>query len=259
MPKSFLRQQLNLSEAVEDYLKAIFLLREEEVAQGGADGRVTTNALAARLDVMPGSVTGMVKKLAELGLVTHTPYRGVALTTTGEQLALEIVRHHRLLELYLTRIVGFGWHEVHDQADVLEHAISEEFEDRIDRMLGSPTSDPHGDPIPSKQGFLTSPTMQSLAMLTADATREYCISRVLTQERDLLCFLDQHHLVPGARITLLAREPFGGSLRLRVQSSPVAVEGSFEAPFDAAAEVFISPHVASVVLVTPTMASSSQP
>src|SRR5579875_2724848 len=157
MPKSTLRQQLNLSEAVEDYLKAIYQLREAAQHAGEGDPRVTTTALSNALGVAPGSVISMIKKLADDGLVNHRPYYGVELTPTGERLALEMVRHHRLLELYLTHVVGFGWDEVHEQADALEHAISEEFEDRIDLMLGCPTVDPHGDPIPSKEGQFSEP------------------------------------------------------------------------------------------------------
>ena len=162
MTKSELRHKLSPSEAVEDYLKTIYLLREEAQARGES-GRVTTNALAERLGVEPGSVTGMLKKLAAERkgapqLVRHTPYHGVELTEVGEKLALEIVRHHRLLELYLTRVLGFRWDEVHEQADELEHVISEEFEEKIDHMLGEPVADPHGDPIPTRAGELPQQT-----------------------------------------------------------------------------------------------------
>ncbi len=216
MPKSPLRQQLNLSESVEDYLKAIYHLREALLRAGGAQPRVTTTALAGALGVAPGSVTGMIKKLADEGLVSHKPYYGVELTATGEQLALELVRHHRLLELYLTRVIGFGWDEVHDQADALEHAISEEFEDRIDLLLGCPTVDPHGDPIPTKTGELVVPAAPPLSAFTPDAARELTIARVLTQNAELLRYLGQLGLVPGMRVTLLARAPFGGPLSLRL-------------------------------------------
>src|SRR5215471_15583067 len=162
MTKSELRHRLSPTEAVEDYLKTIYLLREEALARGES-GRVTTNALAERLDVEPGSVTGMLKKLAgekddAPRLVRHTPYHGVELTEVGEKLALEIVRHHRLLELYLTRVLGFRWDEVHEQADEMEHVISEEFEEKIDSLLGSPIEDPHGDPIPTREGDLPEQT-----------------------------------------------------------------------------------------------------
>jgi len=216
MPKSLLRQQLNLSEAVEDYLKAIYHLREALLRAGEAQPRVTTMALAHALGVAPGSVTGMIKKLADEGLVSHKPYYGVELTATGERLALELVRHHRLLELYLTRVIGFGWDEVHDQADALEHAISEEFEERIDLLLGCPKVDPHGDPIPTKDGELVIPTALPLSAFAPDAARELTIIRVLTQEPELLRYLGHLGLIPDVRVTLLGREPFGGPLRLRL-------------------------------------------
>lgn len=243
MPKSQLRQQLNLSEAVEDYLKAVYQLREE-LGHVGEGGLVTTNALAARLGVAPGSVTGMVKKLAELRLVTHTPYRGVDLTETGERLALEIVRHHRLLELYLTQVVGFSWDEVHDQADALEHAISEEFEDRIDHLLGCPTLDPHGDPIPTKDGRLIRNELMPLVTIVPDLSRTFIIVRVMTQDSELLRYLDRCSLVPGARVRVAGREPFGGPLH-------VLIDPSAQTPVDTH-EQHISPHVAGLVLVAPT-------
>ena len=130
------------SNAVQDYAKAIYALQRQ------GDDQVTNNALAERLGVSAASASGMVKKLDSLGLVTHEPYRGVRLTAAGERIALEVVRHHRLLELYLAETLGIGVDAVHEEADRLEHALSEELEGRIDRALGFPTHDPHGDPIP---------------------------------------------------------------------------------------------------------------
>jgi DtxR family transcriptional regulator, Mn-dependent transcriptional regulator len=131
----------DLSDAIQDYLKEIYKL-------GGQGGRVSTSALARRQRVSAASASAMVKKLAVLGLAEHAPYRGVSLTRAGEQVALEVIRHHRLLELYLAETLGIGVEEVHDEADRLEHVLSEELEARIDRALGFPTHDPHGDPIP---------------------------------------------------------------------------------------------------------------
>ena len=237
MPKSTLRQRLNLSEAVEDYLKAIYQLREALLHAGDEHVRVTTTALATELEVAPGSVTSMMKKLADAGLVLHTPYYGVELTETGERLALELVRHHRLLELYLTHVVGFGWDEVHEQADALEHAISEELEDRIDLLLGCPTVDPHGDPIPSKEGQFTAPSAVPLSTFDPDANRVLTLVRVLTQDPQLLRYLATLGLVPDTQIILLGREPFGGPLRLRVVG-----------PDDTLRE--ISPQVANVLWIS---------
>ena len=129
------------SESVQDYLKAIWKLENEN--------RATTSALATELAVTPASSTAMVKKLAEMGLVEHERYRGIRLTPSGERAALEVVRHHRLLELYLMKALGLGWDQVHAEAERLEHYLSEELESRIDAALGYPTHDPHGDPIPT--------------------------------------------------------------------------------------------------------------
>jgi DtxR family Mn-dependent transcriptional regulator len=132
-----------LTEAIQDYLRAVYLL--------GDDGdRVTVSALAKRLHVSPASASAMVKKLAALELAEHAPYRGVTLTAAGERVALEVIRHHRLLELYLAETLGLHVDAVHDEADKLEHVLSEELEERIDRALGFPTHDPHGDPIPDR-------------------------------------------------------------------------------------------------------------
>ena len=131
------------TEAVEDYAKAIHALAERDEAT------VSNSALAQRLGVSPGSVTAMLKRMGEMGLVEHEPYRGASLTPSGERVALEVIRHHRLLELYLAETLGIGIDDVHDEADRLEHALSEELEARIDKALGFPTHDPHGDPIPN--------------------------------------------------------------------------------------------------------------
>ena len=255
MTKSELRHKLAPSEAVEDYLKTIYLLREEALARG-EPGRVTTNALAERLDVEPGSVTGMLRKLAgeregAPQLVRHEPYRGVELTETGEKLALEIVRHHRLLELYLTRVLGFHWDEVHEQADEMEHVISEEFEEKIDQMLGEPLVDPHGDPIPTRSGSLPEqPELVSLAEL--EPGRAARVRRVRDQTPDLLRHLETLHLLPNAEVTVLDRAPFGGPLRLRI-FEPVAVASAGAESHAGLAEheQSIGPQLAASILVAP--------
>src|SRR5581483_4368923 len=139
------REHPHPSSAVEDYAKAIYALEQR------TDGAVSTNALADRLGVTPASASGMVRKLGELGYVTHAPYKGVELTETGRRIALEVLRHHRLLELYLAESLGVPWDRVHDEAEVLEHHISEELEELIAAKLGHPTRDPHGDPIPTRE------------------------------------------------------------------------------------------------------------
>ena len=144
-----------LSGAVQDYLKTIYKLQE----QGGA---VSTSALAEAMGVAAASATGMVKKLAVLKLARHSPYQGVVLTKAGEKMALEVIRHHRLLELYLAEALGYSWDKVHEEAERLEHVISEEFEEKIFEALGRPTRDPHGDPIPTKDGTLVAGSHERL-------------------------------------------------------------------------------------------------
>ena len=200
-------QEQRLSTAIEDYLKAIYSLQQ--------DGeQVGTTLLAERLNVKPASVSGMLKKLAELGLVQHTPYYGVALTPSGEKIALEVLRHHRLIELYLVEALGYTWDEVHPEAEELEHVISEKLEARIAAWLGNPTHDPHGDPIPSLDGLLPSEDSQRLSHLAPGATGT--VVQVLVQESERLRYLASLGLVPGATIRVEARAPFGGPLTVCV-------------------------------------------
>src|ERR1700689_1409531 len=148
-----------LTPAVEDYAKAIYALESRE------DQPVSTNALAERLGITPGSVSAMLKRLDELGLITHLPYRGVRLTDDGRRIALEVLRHHRLLESYLADALGMSWDRVHDEAEVLEHVLSEDLEALIDAKLGHPTHDPHGDPIPTAELELEEPVTERMESL----------------------------------------------------------------------------------------------
>src|SRR5574341_1368771 len=151
-----------LSQAVQDYLKTIYKLQEQ-------GGMVSTSALAEEMGVRAASATGMVKKLAGLKLVRHSPYQGVVLSKAGQKMALEIIRHHRLLELYLAEALGYSWDKVHEEAERLEHVISEEFEEKIFEALGRPTRDPHGDPIPAKDGTLAAGAHDRLSDLEPGA------------------------------------------------------------------------------------------
>ncbi len=196
-------QRAHLSEAQEDYLKQVLLLSET--------GPVTTQALAERMGVRPASVTGMLKKLASLGLVDYAPYRGVGLTSAGLQVALEILRHHRLIETYLTKALGYDWDEVHAEAERLEHHISEAFEERIAEWLGHPERDPHGDPIPSPSLTLPPDAGRSLR---ACQPGYYRLLRVRSQDKDALSLLARLGLVPGARFELL--ETSAAAVRLRL-------------------------------------------
>ena len=177
-----------LSQAVEDYLKAIYKLED-----GSA---VSTSELAARLGVSSASVTSMAKRLAGMGLVTYESYRGVTLTPAGEKIALEIIRHHRLLETYLREIMGYGWEEMHNEAEHLEHHISEEFEDRLDEMLGYPTHDPHGDPIPSREGKME--IVESDPLTGSPPDTELQVVRLKDTDTEILDFLESVGVLPGA-------------------------------------------------------------
>ncbi|MCS7055174.1 MAG: metal-dependent transcriptional regulator [Thermoflexales bacterium] len=182
-----------LSESVQDYLKAIYSLRHE-------NERATTTALAARLNVTAASVTGMLKKLAELRLVLYEPYQGATLTPAGEKIALEVIRHHRLIELYLTEAMGYSWDQVHAEADRLEHAISEEFEDRISSLLGHPTVDPHGDPIPTKDGAVAASSKATLDGVAEG--RRVRIERVRDENPELLREVAGLGLMPQTVVTM---------------------------------------------------------
>jgi DtxR family transcriptional regulator, Mn-dependent transcriptional regulator len=203
-----------LTSAVEDYAKAIYAL--EARADGGA---VSNNALAERLGVTPASASNMVKKLDGLGLVRHVPYRGVQLTSEGARVALEVIRHHRLLETYLATRLGMSWDEVHREAEILEHHLSDTLADRIAEALGHPERDPHGHPIPTSSGHVASAPLRRLADLGEGA--ETVVERVDDRDDALLRFLAERGLVPDARIEVLALAPFGGPLSLRVDGERV--------------------------------------
>jgi len=214
----------HLSEAQEDYLKQVLLLSGE--------GPVTTQALAGRMGVRPASVTGMLKKLASLGLVDYAPYRGVTLTEAGRAVALEVLRHHRLIETYLAEALGYDWDEVHEEAERLEHHISEAFEARIAEWLGHPERDPHGDPIPT--AGLALPHGEGPRVSESRPGR-YRLLRVRAQDEGTLALLARLGLVPGARFELLARSPEGVRVEL--------TEGRFLLPPELAAalEVEVAP------------------
>jgi DtxR family transcriptional regulator, Mn-dependent transcriptional regulator len=194
-----------LSPQSEDYLKAIYSL--------GGD-RVNTQALADRLEVKPGSVTEMLKRLADLGLVEHKPYYGARLTPAGERIALELIRHHRLLESYLHQALGYALEDVHREAEKLEHHISEEFEARISELLGHPTHDPHGDPIPTLEGKL--PEFATRAMLDVSENEEVCLGRVSEKDPDFLRLVVSLGLIPGARVKVIHVAKASGTITLEV-------------------------------------------
>jgi len=196
------------SEAIEDYAKAIYALQ-----QRGESGTVATNELAARLGVTAGSASAMIRKLAEKGFVEHVPYHGVQLTAKGERVALEVMRHHRLLELYLSEHLGMPWDRVHEEADTLEHVLSEDLEARIAAKLGNPTHDPHGDPIPAADLTIEEHQTQSLADLTPGQRGRFV--RVSDSDPAMLRYLDDRGVRLGDSLEVLERQPFDGPLTVR--------------------------------------------
>lgn len=191
---------------VEDYLKTILLAEEEQPGSLVATGRI-----AAALQVVPGTATSMVKTLAESGLVTHEPYSGVRLTEAGRRLAAHVLRRHRLVELFLVEVMGLDWSEVHQEAERLEHVISERLLERMDEMLGRPEVDPHGDPIPSPEGGVATPSGPSWDLAGAPLGRRARVARVLDQESQFLQLAQELGLVPGAEV-VVERRPEGSDL-----------------------------------------------
>ena len=198
------------SQTVENYLKAIF---QAQTALPGPDALVPMGQLATALGVVPGTATTMVKALAESGLVRYEPYTGVRLTAAGEKLAALVLRRHRLIELFLVKVMGMSWAEVHDEAEHLEHAVSDRLIDRIDEMLGRPAVDPHGDPIPDSHGTVSVPEYQTL--LTCPLRARVTVKRVSDQDRDFLRFVERHDLKPGQTVSVEERDTAADSVRLR--------------------------------------------
>ncbi|MEZ4632605.1 MAG: metal-dependent transcriptional regulator [Deinococcales bacterium] len=195
---------------MEDYLKAIHELGEEGVK---------TQKLADSLGINPASVTGMLKKLAELKLVSYVPYQGVSLTEAGKRVALEVLRHHRLLETYLAEVLGYAWHEVHEEAERLEHHISEDFEARIAAFLGEPTYDPHGDPIPRSD--LSMPQNLGQPLSSFNIGDELCITRITDQKSDFLAFLAEYELKPQSIVNLKAVHPLSKDIELTLKDDTI--------------------------------------
>ncbi len=197
-----------ISAHVQDYAKAVYALQ----SRGGTP--VSTNELAERLGVTPGSVSAMVRKLAELGLLEHEPYRGVRLTEQGRQVALEVLRHHRLIELFLAEELGMPWDRVHAEAEVLEHHLSDELEQLISKRLGDPTLDPHGDPIPSAAFEIHERQTRSLDELAPGAVGRFV--RVSDSEPDMLRYLAEQGIAIGDELEVTGRQPFGGPVFVRI-------------------------------------------
>jgi DtxR family Mn-dependent transcriptional regulator len=205
-----------LSDAVENYAKAIYALQQRA-------GHATTTGLAERLGVTAASASGMVKKLDGLGLVRHVPYKGIELTGDGEQVALEVLRHHRLLETYLAEDLGVPWDRVHQEAEVLEHVLSEELEDAIAAKLGDPTHDPHGDPIPTRDGQVEQRETRSLEALEPGDCGVFV--RISDSDPAMLRYLSERGIAPGAALEVVDKHPFDGPLFVRFGGDEVHVLG----------------------------------
>jgi DtxR family transcriptional regulator, Mn-dependent transcriptional regulator len=204
------RSSLELTGPVEDYLKAIF-----ELEQSGEPAE--TNAIARILDIAPASVSGMIRRLAEQGLITHERYRGARLTSAGRRAALRTLRRHRVIEAYLTSALGYSWDRVHDEAERLEHAASDELIDRMAEAIGEPETDPHGAPIPTREGTLHQRRLVPLSSLDAGETAR--VERVSDKNGDRLRYLAELGIVPGAELQIVAREPFEGPIAMRIGDS----------------------------------------
>jgi DtxR family Mn-dependent transcriptional regulator len=227
-----------LAPRISDCLKLIHAMQER-------GQKVSTSAVSEQLGVSDATATMMFKDFAAAGWVEHVPYRGVRLTLLGERKAMEVIRHHRLLELYLARQLGYSWDKVHAEADRLEHVISEEFEDKLDELLGYPTVDPHGDPIPRKDGTVTARTGRTLAQLKDGESA--LILRVSDQNPEKLCYLGELGLYPETRIQVLERAPFGGPFRVRVGTGTQQTEH------------LLGPELATNIVVSPAAEEETQP
>ncbi len=214
-----------LSQAVEDYLKTIYTLEAE-------GDKATTTKIADSLDVSSASATNMVKRLSKMGLVDYESYKGASLTKSGKKIALEIIRHHRLLELYLLEVMGYSWDEVHDEAEKLEHHISEQFEDKIAQLLDDPTHDPHGDPIPTKDGLM--PEIDTHPLSEAKPDQDYIVSRVKDQDPELLRYLEKIGLLPGIKVKVKEKAPFKGPITLLIENNEQVIGN------DVAGSIFIA-------------------
>ncbi|MEK7402912.1 MAG: metal-dependent transcriptional regulator [Gemmatimonadota bacterium] len=213
-PARTLKVVPELSGPVEDYLKAIYdLERSGEAAE--------TNAIAKRLRIAPASVSGMVRRLARQGLITHERYHGARLTAAGRRAALKTIRRHRVIEAYLTEALGYSWDRVHDEAERLEHAASDELIDRMAKAIGEPETDPHGAPIPSREGTLKEKAVVPLASLPEGATAR--VERVSDESAERLRYLAQLGVVPGATVKVLEHAPFDGPITVKVDAAKRAI------------------------------------
>lgn len=198
------------NEAVQDYLKKIYKIELDQ-------GKVNTTALARELKITPASVTGMIKKLSEMKLITHEPYQGVQLTESGRKIALEVIRHHRLIELFLAEALDVPWDKVHAEAEKWEHVLSEEMEDRIDKLLGYPTHDPHGAPIPTRSGEVAA--SPNLCIADLKKNQHAMVMEVDDNDPELLRYLGKMGLYPRVEFLVTDVAPFDGPIQIRIDDT----------------------------------------
>jgi DtxR family Mn-dependent transcriptional regulator len=225
--------QKSHSPSIEDYVKAVYKLRERGAAT------VTTTALANELAIAASSASGMVRKLDGVGLVQHARYGDVELTEAGRQLALDVVRRHRLIELYLVDALGYSWDEVHDEAEQLEHVVSPKLLDRIAERLGNPAYDPHGDPIPDRDGTVRAPAAVLLTGLAPGTTGTFV--RVSDADPDLLRHIRSLGIALGDRVEVIEQQPFGGPLTVRFGTDPDASTHSLGPVLTDAISIVVDP------------------
>jgi DtxR family Mn-dependent transcriptional regulator len=207
-----------LTASVEDYLKVIF---ELESGDGSRNAVAGTNEIAAALGIAAPSVSGMIRRMAEHGLITHERYRGVRLTDAGRRAALRTIRRHRVIEAYLTTALGYPWDRVHAEAERLEHAASDELIDRMAAAIGEPATDPHGAPIPTREGLLDAPSLPTLA--DAEPGTRVRVERVGDRDPQRLRYLAELGILPGTEVEVVSREPFDGPITLQVGSAQHAI------------------------------------
>lgn len=218
---------------VEDYLKCILLEQQRD-----PETLVSMRRISSTLQLAPGTVTAMMKTLADSGLVAYEPYSGVRLTPAGHQLAVHVLRRHRLIELFLVKVMGMDWSEVHGEAELLEHAVSDRLIERMDEMLGYPSTDPHGDPIPDVHGVVEETVLPSLLLCGLESPVR--VARVGDQSRDFLQLVERRGLKPGSVLRVLARDEAADSVELRLDAGEAAGK-TMTLGFRAASKIFVEP------------------
>ena len=235
-----------LTGPVEDYLKAIFEIETAVAPEADRASAAGTNEIAQALGIAPASVTGMLRRLAELGLISYERYRGVRLSDSGRRAALRTIRRHRVIEAYLTKALGYPWDRVHEEAERLEHAASDDLIDRMAAAIGEPATDPHGAPIPTREGTVEARALLALVdVVVGDVVR---VRRVGDRDPEVLRYLAELGVTPGADVRVIARAPFGGPITLRIVRAGARVAGR-GARIAADRECAIGPTLAAQVFV----------